>query len=455
MEERFSMGDLEKINEEISKYPKGRREQFAGNSYTYRDVDLDFVVDFLNGIEYDKYIFSGTEYIYQFERERLESLTYEKHHQFRIDCSPVIDKGGQVININMDRFEIISKHKRLDLYLGNGIYLGETNISMLQITPDGLYSFRLVGYGMPNGEIQYRYDLEFHPVQPGYEEKFLDTNLAEKRWMYFSDGKNKVANYVPISIAKENLPKLANKIYRNGLPSLRETLMNGGKLELTEEDREYYELTSEEKEKLQIIQNSQVSEEKKESDILHSTNGEEPVQNEKETTTELDDFSNEERKAIVEHLIVLKDLGVELTDKQKSMIELYERLNSDKFKKYKENKEERTRRQQEIREQVKAESERVYQWNNSPEHPANIRKEQRIEQLKQLRTQLDAMENLKNVAPDLLTPQQLKLLQTGYVFLEMIEKSNSEVHEVDTGMSPEMRIWYQNYYANEESKSRK
>lgn len=426
MEESYSVSDLTKINEEISKYPKDRYEWIAGRKYSYKDMNLNFVVDFINGIKSDKYIFSQTEYM-DWQKRNLESLTYEENEQFKVDCSHIIETGGQVVNINCERLEIISKHKRLDMYLRNGEYVGNDNIVVTQLTPEGYYYFKLRGYGNPNGGIDYYYDLNFVPAENGYDESLMDVSLAEKKWVVPLDKNSTIVSHMPLSITETDLPKLANMIYRNGLPSLREKLMNGGKLELTEEDKKNYQLTIEEEEKLQNIQNPQVIEVKKENNV------------------ESPGLTDENEK-IAQHLIALRDSGIELTTKQKSIIEFYEKFNSDKFKRFKENREERTKRQKEIREQVKAESERIHQWNNSPEHPANIRKEKRIEQLKQLRTQLNAMENLRSVAPDLLTQQQLEMLQTGYVFLDMIDKSNSEVHELDTGMSEEMREWYKEQY---------
>ena len=72
---------------------------------------------------------------------------------------------------------------------------------------------------------------------------------------------------------------------------------------------------------------------------------------------------------------------------------------------------------------------------------------------KYLRRQIQGLESLREIAPELLSDYQNNLVEKGNIFFDMFERSKEEKHEVDTGMSSEIREWYQEHYTNEENTS--
>ena len=52
------------------------------------------------------------------------------------------------------------------------------------------------------------------------------------------------------------------------------------------------------------------------------------------------------------------------------------------------------------------------------------------------------------------TDEQIEYLEKGKIFFDMFDKAEQEKHEVDNGMSDEMRYWYQEHYTNEEGRSK-
>ena len=208
-------------------------------------------------------------------------------------------------------------------------------------------------------------------------------------------------------------------------------IKNGGKLEITDEDRKKYELTGKEKEAIQNVQMS--------------------TQFEKKNAQILRENSNEQTNEIVDQLILLRSSGIELTEEQRVKIELHEKLNSEKFQQYKEHSQVRKEHQEEVRNKIAVENERKEKWHNSPENPTN----KRIEELKKLKKQIQVLEQLSKIDDSLLSKEQRELLENGKIFFKMLNTNKSLEHEVDTGMNPEIRSWYQDYYSNEEEKSRK
>ena len=394
MNGRITKKDLQKIYEEIKEYQNG--ETFYSTPITkssYRKINLDFVFDFFNGVSCDNYFLSGKEF---HTSKNKQSLYYDKSIDFKLSNAPIIDNGGQVAHIDNSRLEIINKHKRMELNLMKSEGIPIDTIVMTEITPEGLYHFYIRSYEI-NNQMNYSYCTYFIPVEPGKSEELLQTNLAKQKWVWFVPKDQIRGN---IQIEDSDLPKLANKIYKEGLPKIQEALRNGKILEITEEDRKHYQLNEEDKKLINQIQNPQTLE-------------------------------------------------------KEALSDLQEKLNSEKFIAFKNGKDNRFKRQQEIRQQIKEENEKIHEWNNSEENPANIRKALREEQLNKLIKQLKAIEEFKQVAPELVTKEQLELLENGYVYLEMLNKANNEVHEIDTGMSEEIRTWYQEHYSNEENKTRK
>ena len=73
-------------------------------------------------------------------------------------------------------------------------------------------------------------------------------------------------------------------------------------------------------------------------------------------------------------------------------------------------------------------------WVNNPLNPSNIR----AEQIANERKQLEALLKLREVAPDILSPEQREFIN----HYELLDLANSKEHQVDTGMDPEIREWY-------------
>ena len=388
MNQNFIIDDLKYIYEEIKDYQTNIN---PNKNASYRKINLEFVTDFLNGIKPDKYFFSGKENEHSPNKKR---LYYNENAKFNLSYSSITNNGGQVIHLDNTKFEIISKHKRMELNLEKAYGQSIDNIVITEITPEGLYHFYIRSYEI-NNQMNYNYCTYFIPAEHGKSPELLQTNLAQQKWGWFVP-ETQIRGTLEIN--DEDLPKLANKIYRQGLPKVYEALNKGKTLEITEEDRKLYQLNEEDKNKIKQIQKPQIYEEES----------------------------------------LYKD-----------------KLNSEKFINFKKNKETRNKRQQEIRQQAREHNERIFEWNNSEENPTNIRKAQREEQLNKLKRQLEALESFKQTAPELITEEQLELLEKGYIYLEMINKANNEVHEIDTGMSEEMRTWYQEHYSNEGNKRRK
>ena len=62
--------------------------------------------------------------------------------------------------------------------------------------------------------------------------------------------------------------------------------------------------------------------------------------------------------------------------------------------------------------------------------------------------------DLYNIDSSILTDEQIEYLEKGKIFFDMFDKAEQEKHEVDNGMSDEMRYWYQEHYTNEEGRSK-
>lgn len=431
MIENISANDLKEIYEEINSYPN--KEQFVqewNGTYAYRKVNLDFIVDFLRNIKCDGFIFSKDQEDIMFKKTFEKKLSFEEHPDFKKEYYEKIINGGQVIHLNPKRLEIISKHKRLDFDLEKALYASR-DITITELTEEGLYYFKLKGYCTPDDKIAYKYDISFIPTQPGQEKKLLEVNLAEKNYVFLIHNDHRIATNITVSIEEQDLPKFVNKIYRTGLQNISEMIKNGGKLEITDEDRKKYELTGKEKEAIQNVQMS--------------------TQFEKKNDQILRENSNEQTNEIVDQLILLRSSGIELTEEQRVKIELHEKLNSEKFQQYKEHSQVRKEHQEEVRNKIAVENERKEKWHNSPENPTN----KRIEELKKLKKQIQVLEQLSKIDDSLLSKEQRELLENGKIFFKMLNTNKSLEHEVDTGMNPEIRSWYQDYYSNEEEKSRK
>ena len=138
-------------------------------------------------------------------------------------------------------------------------------------------------------------------------------------------------------------------------------------------------------------------------------------------------FNNDEKKEkIVDLLRFLVESGIELSEKQRSILEFYD------------NKELREKRQSDIRQKILLENEKKAEWLNSSENPSNIRKVQFIK----LREQVDMLKKLEKKMPGILSLEQQKMIE----YVAMVDLADSLPREVDAGMNGEIRDWYLNEY---------
>lgn len=236
-----------------------------------------------------------------------------------------------------------------------------------------------------------------------------------------------------ISIDKKDFALLANKIYRKGLQYVSELGRNGGILEITDEDRRFFDERQEASLPLESLQKEKIS--------LNI------------------DTDNEKLLEIIQSLKSLEKTGVELSNEQKRLLNIYDKLNPEKvawyhdkinsveFQQYQSEQIARQSSQKEIREQIARKNAANEQWLNSPENPANVR----IKKIEELKAQISALNNFKMKAPDMLTVEQINFLAQSQEFLDMLYESSQEKHEVDTGMSPEIRDWYKQRYESQET----
>ena len=127
---------------------------------------------------------------------------------------------------------------------------------------------------------------------------------------------------------------------------------------------------------------------------------------------------------------------------QNSNDNIQNKLQSEEFKEFQAKREEREQKQQELQEKIAVENQTKENWQNSPEHPENLRKAE----LSKFKQTIEVLDQLKKVNPTLLSKEQLEYLDKSQEFFEMYEKENNREHEVDTGMSEESRNWYQEHY---------
>lgn len=364
----------------------------------YRSPDSKFTKFFLKDVDLDECYFRDNE------------TKYYPAHVFKDYYAPIVERGGQVAVLDTTHFEIRTKDKCMTLNMARPNTLGFAGtINMVQTTEEGLYWFRLFENLDENSQTNFHCELSYYPSEDlsihGHGFKIVSGDENWNAWMS--------RQYIPLrngNLVEEDIAKLANKIYRSGLPYLHEMANNDEILEVTAEDKIYYDSAEYEEEK--------------------------PV-------TEMD--------SVIDKLSALEDMGFELSPSQKNLVDIYEKLYSEKFQQFKADRDLRKDKQQKVRQIVSEENERKEEWFNSSDNPSN----KRVEGLKQMRRQIQGLESLREIAPELLSEYQNNLIDKGNVFFEMFERSKDEKHEVDTGMSSEIREWYQEYYTNDENTSGK
>ncbi len=382
----------------------------------YRFPDVKFIKDFLKDIYCDEYYFRDNDTRYYFP------------HMFKDSYTPIVDNGGQIAHLDTSYFEIRSKDKRLVLNLARPNSSGFAGaIYMVQTCSEGLYSFTLFENKSASSENMFNCQLFYYPSK--------DLSTSGRGFKIVSDDESWNAYmirqmiYVPQkNLVEEDIAKIANKIYRNGLPHLHQMAINGDVFEITSEDRAYYDEIE------KVLQTESID--------LNEIGNEVAVDS-TASNSEIDSKMD----AVVEKLRILKDMGFELSVEQSHLVDTYEKLHSDEFQQFKANREARELRQQEIRDGITLENERKEMWFNSPENPSN----KRIQELRCMRKQIQGLADLRDIAPDLLSDYQNNLVEKGSIFFEMLDGSQSEKHEVDTGMSSEIREWYQEHYTSEEN----
>lgn len=161
-----------------------------------------------------------------------------------------------------------------------------------------------------------------------------------------------------------------------------------------------------------------------------------------ENSLGMDDIAhyNELSKIELAKHMQMNDAVNEISQNSKDNIQ--NKLQSEEFKEFQAKREEREQKQQELQEKIAVENQAKENWQNSPEHPENLRKAE----LSKFKQTIEVLDQLKKVNPTLLSKEQLEYLAKSQEFFEMYEKENNREHEVDTGMSEESRNWYQEHY---------
>lgn len=283
---------------------------------------------------------------------------------------------------------------------------GSDGVSMFQATEGGIYTLFL--------------NRTVSDTAPGYIIFYCNAALSEAADRYgltldeikykciHGEGNNFAMNpssfntFDTTDIDKNNLAKFANSIYRKGLPAFDEHIKD-------------------EKPIAKII----------DEDAFYA-----PTESEQATIEEI----QENLSAKNESQITISETALE---EEQAQSNLTEKLHSERFIQYKNNREEREEHQQTILRERAQENTAKEEWQNSPEHPNN----KRIEELKHLKAQISALEKVREVDESLLSKEQQSLIEEGNIFLDMVDNANKEEHLVDTGMSSEMREWYQEHYS--------
>lgn len=295
MKENYLIEDI------IEKYGKVefKKTNFHGNNSS------KFLSDLLKGIDCDKCFFRTNDGL------PLNSTQVEKKYE------QFIENREQLACLDRDNITIRSKDKRLRIsteeYLS---YSYNEVMTMHHSTEEGLYYFRLQAVCDANREVKrYEFDLLHYPLQKGESQM----NVGVEQPICFVDPEYTVAHYKPIEIVEEDIPKLTNKLFREGLPVLCEKIRNGEKFEITKEDRKYYGDLAEEV--IEVNENVQESHEP-----LIKEDNESIVENDVQVNKEFNENLNVNQ--VIDVLLYLRDKGIELSDEQKNLIYLYGEVNS-------------------------------------------------------------------------------------------------------------------------------
>lgn len=234
--------------------------------------------------------------------------------------------------------------------------------------------------------------------------------------------------------------KVASKLFNIGLaeyvsnPSYRHDI-----LKIEDNERATYDLSDAEQALLSTTQKLDTTYE-----VRKKAEAKKPEEAKKQEEAKrpepLFQFQEEELPLAIQALYNAKANDIELSESQERTLQIYEKLNSEKFREFKAQAQERARKQAERRKAVQEENAKKEEWLNSADNPINMR----LAELKKTRNQVAALEGIKDAG--LIVPNQEQKLDNLSEFLEMFEKTSQEQHEVDTGMSDESRAWYQEHY---------
>ena len=256
--------------------------------------------------------------------------------------------------------------------------------------------------------------------------------------------------------------QLASKMYREGLPyvlsiSNYNDVSRNEYLEVREDERELYALSDADKKFIRAVQNM-APPIAKENNL--DANNVEAVAEEQDVAEEVvqnsdgfvdNEMSVEEKRGIlvdadtpeiITKLMQIREYGIELSPEQEKIIRTYEKLHSKEFREFQANREERERRQQEVREEIVRRNEEKEAWWSNPENPSNVREKE----FSHMKKQISALEGVQSIDASLLSDSQNEMISTGKEFFELKEMFDSEEHVADTGMSNEAREWYQEHY---------
>lgn len=243
----------------------------------------------------------------------------------------------------------VNSDERFYGIIGNDRYISLDltmhRIYMKQATPEGVYELSV--NTRPNFSI-YPTHVYFHSnedilnymKEAGYGQEEAKSNFDIIKFRFAHDGGKYLGNKLPsewesLPSLKVNLSTgeptdefvmLANKIYRKGLPYVASLARTGGVLEITDEDRKFFEEASKQTE--ETVAQVGISEESQVANSLV-----EPTRN--VTVEQRESTHTSDLEGAIQALRSLSSSGFELTDSQKDLIAAYDRLidklNSQKF----------------------------------------------------------------------------------------------------------------------------
>lgn len=270
--------------EMLNAYKKFSNEYLGENPHS---VTLTTFSEFYKGIECTKCI--GTRYSTPAANFRDE----------------IIDNQGRVAIFSNEKMRIADREKSISIsYLMMGhtypadkrVTIGDAH--MIQVTPDGVYEFQSDAEGL-NSSNYFRFYSNNGLMRIASEHNRTLEEQQNRLVLGYSDySVLEFAQELPmpkINVSREDFAMLCNKIYREGLPHIAQIAMRGGTLEITDEDRKFYEPIIGKQDMKQTTQISSLNGEKL------TTNNENKIQELKLMKQQIDELVNIEDKAHVDN----------------------------------------------------------------------------------------------------------------------------------------------------------